>query len=83
MGKEKEVGIVSNYFDHVGAASVKLNAALKVGDRVRIKGGEVEFEQEVKKMQIERQDVKSGKNGEEIGLIVDQKVRKGYKVYKI
>jgi len=80
---EKEIGVVSNYFDHVGAASVKLSGNLKIGDRIKIKGGETEFEQEVKAMQIEREDVKSGKDGDEIGLMVDQKVRKGYKVYKI
>ena len=83
MVKEKEIGVVSNYFDHVGAASVKLSGTLKIGDKIKVKGGEVEFEQEVKAMQLERSDVKSGKDGEEVGLMVDQKVRKGYKVFKI
>jgi U32 family peptidase len=83
MAKEKEIGTVSNYFEHVGAASVRLDGTLKIGDKIKVKGGEVEFEQEVKAMQLERQDVKSGKKGEEIGLMVEQKVRKGYKVFKI
>jgi len=48
---EKEIGVVSNYFDHVGAASVKLSGNLKIGDRIKIKGGETEFEQEVKAKQ--------------------------------
>jgi len=80
---EKEIGIVSNYFDHVGAASVKLSAGLKVGDKIKIEGGGNEFEQEVKSMQIDRLDVKSGKKGEEIGIMVKQKIRKGYKVLKV
>ena len=46
----KQIGIVSNYFDHVGAAAIKLDANLKVGDKIKIKGGNVEFEQEVKEM---------------------------------
>ena len=80
---EKEIGIVSNYFEHVKAAAIKLKGGLKVGDKIKIKGGENDFEQEVKSMQMNREDVKSGKKGDEIGIIVTNKVRKGYKVTKI
>ena len=80
---EKEIGEVSNYFDHVGAAAIKLSGKLKVGDKIKIKGGETEFEQKVQSMQLNREDVKEGKSGEEVGIIVSQKVRKGYKVFKI
>jgi putative protease len=79
---EKEIGVVSNYFDHVKAAAIKLSAPLKVGDKIRIKGGEVDFEQEVKAIQINREDVTAAKEGDEVGVVVDQKVRKGYKVFK-
>ncbi len=80
---ETEIGEITNYFDHVGAAALKLNGSLKIGDKIRIKGGDVDFEQKVESMQINRTSVKSGEDGDEIGLIVEQKVRKGYKVYKI
>ena len=79
----KEIGIVSNYFDHVGAAAIKLTKGLSVGDKIQIKGGEIEFEQEVKGMQINRKDVKKAKAGDEVGILVGEKVRKGYKVYKV
>jgi putative protease len=82
MAKEKEIGVVSNYFDHVNAAAIKLKAALKVGDTLHIVGGEVDFEQKVDSMQIDRKEVKKAKKGDEIGIRVDQKVRKGYKVFK-
>ena len=82
MAKEKEIGVISNYFDHVQAAAIKVKAALKVGDALHIKGGEVDFEQEVDSVQIDRKDVKKAKKGDEIGIKVDQKVRKGYKVFK-
>jgi translation elongation factor EF-Tu-like GTPase len=78
-----EIGIVSNYFDHVRAAAIKLSGKLKVGDKIKIVGGETEFEMEITSMQIDRKDVSEGKKGDEIGLIVPQKVRKGYKVIKI
>ena len=34
-------------------------------------------------MQIDRKPVKTAKKGDEIGIIVSQKVRKGYKVEKV
>lgn len=82
MAKEKEIGVISNYFDHVQAAAIKLKTALKVGDTLHIKGGEVDFEQKIDSMQIDRKDVKKAKKGDEIGIKVEQKVRKGYKVFK-
>ncbi len=77
-----EIGEVTNYFDHVKAAAIKLSKPLKVGEKIQIKGGNVEFEQIVKSMQIDRKAVSSAKKGDEIGIIVSQKVRKGYKVFK-
>lgn len=77
-----EIGIITNYFEHVGAAAIKLSGNLKVGDKIKIKGGDVEFEQDVTEMQIDRKAVNEGKAGDEIGIKVSQKVRKGYKVFK-
>ena len=79
---EKEIGRVSNYFENVGAAAIKLEAPLKVGDSVKIRGGEIEFEQKVASMQIDRKSVASAKKGDEIGILVKKKVHKGYKVFK-
>lgn len=78
----KQIGTVSNYFDHVKVAAIKLKAPLKVGDTVQITGGEVDFEQPVKSMQIQKEKVDKAKKGDEIGIKVKKKVRKGYKVFK-
>ncbi|HUS50419.1 MAG TPA: hypothetical protein VMZ91_09655 [Candidatus Paceibacterota bacterium] len=80
--KPKTIGVVTNYFEHVQAAAVKLAAPLKIGDKIKITGGEVDFEQEIESMQINREEVKKGKKGDEIGIKVKEKVRKGYKVLK-
>ena len=79
---EKQIGEVSNYFDHVKVAAIKLKAALKVGDSIGIKGGETDVEQKVDSMQIDREPVEKAKKGDEIGIKVKEKVRKGYKVFK-
>ncbi len=80
--EESPIGEVSNYFEHVGAVAIKLLKSLKVGDIVKIKGGEIEFEQMVESMQINHKPVKTAKKGDEIGIKISQKVRKGYKVFK-
>ena len=79
---EKEIGRVSNYFDHVGVAAIKLSTSLKTGDKIKFVGGETDFEQPVVSMQIQHKKVDSAKKGDEIGIKVKEKVRKGYKVYK-
>ncbi len=80
---EKQIGEVSNYFEHVGAIAIKLNSSLSTGDKIRIVGGDVDFEQKVDSMQIQHKLVKSAKKGDEVGIKVKEKVRKGYKVYKV
>ncbi len=82
MAEKKPIGVVSNYFEHVGVAAIKLNGALKVGDTVEIKGGEIDVEQKIDSMQVQHEQVDKAKKGDEIGIKVDEKVRKGYKVYK-
>ncbi len=79
---EKQIGVVTNYFEHVKAAAIKLSAGLKVGDTIRISGGETDFEEKVESMQINREKVQKAKKGDEIGVVVKEKVRKGYKVFK-
>jgi len=82
MEKEKQIGVVSNYFDHISVAAIKLTGGLKVGDTIRITGGEVDFKQSVGSMQIHHDKVSTAKKGDEIGIKIKEKVRKGYKVYK-
>jgi len=83
MAKDKQIGTVSNYFDHVKVAAIKLTGPLKKGERVEIKGGEVDFKQKVAGIQIQHEKVEKAKKGDEIGIKVNKKVRKGYKVFKI
>ena len=83
MVKDKQIGIVSNYFDHVSVAASKLTSALKVGDTIKIVGGESNFTEVVKSMQIQKEKVEKAKKGDEIGVKISEKTRKGYKVYLV
>jgi len=80
---EKQIGEVTNYFQHVKAAAIKLTAPLKAGDKIRIVGGEKNIEMDVDSIQIDRKPVDAAKKGDEIGLLVPEDIHKGYKVYKI
>jgi len=79
----KLIGRVTHYFGNIGVAVLELSGSLKVGDSIRIAGGEVDFTQPVKSMQIEHEQVKAAKSGDSIGLKVKEKIRDGYKVYKL
>ncbi len=80
----KLIGRVVHYFDKIGVAVIALKAPLKVGDTIRIVGGEsTDFTQEVGSMEIEHEKIKKAKKGQEVGLKVKEKVREGYKVYKV
>jgi len=79
----KLIGKVTHYFGNIGVAVIELSDTLKVGDDIRIVGGEADFTQNVESMEIEHQKVKEAKKGESIGLRVNQKTREGYKVYKV
>ena len=79
----KLIGKITHYFGNIGVAVIELSDTLKVGETIRIVGGETDFNQEVKSMELEHQKVETAKRGQLIGLKVDQKVREGYRVYKI
>ncbi len=80
---DKEIGRVTNYFSRVGVAVFTLDAPLRIGDRIRIKGGDRDFEQTVESLQVEHQPIESARAGQEIALKVDQKVRVNDALYKL
>ena len=79
----KLIGRVTHYFGKIGVAVIKLSDGLKVGDTIKVVGGEVDFEQAVESMEADHQKIEEGKAGDSVGLRVEQKVREGYKVFKL
>ena len=72
---EKEIGRVSSYFSHVSVAAIKLTGALKVGDKIHIKGHTTDFEANIEGIQIEKEPLEKAKKGDHIGIKVPEKVR--------
>lgn len=79
----KLIGKITHYFSHLGVAVIELSDILNTGDTIRIVGGETDFTQAVGSMEIEHQKVQTAKSGDSVGLKVEQKVREGYKVYRL
>jgi hypothetical protein len=79
----KLVGKVTHYFPKVMAGVVKLKAPLTLGDMIKIKGHTTDLTQTVTSMQINRVPITAAKKGQEIGLLVNSRVRRRDVVYKI
>ncbi len=79
---KKQIGTVTHFFPKINVAVIKLNAALKEGDKITVEGHGNSFEQTVSSMQVEHKQIKSAKKGQEVGMKADQEVKKGDKVYK-
>jgi len=69
------IGVITHYFPHVRAAVIKLKAPLSVGDTIKIKGHTTNFTQTIDSLQIDRAPINSAKKGQEIGLLVNSRVR--------
>jgi len=65
----KLIGRVTHYFDKIKVAVIELAGPLKVGDTIRIVGGEsTDFEQEVGSMEAEHEKIKKAKKSQVILL---------------
>ena len=83
MAAEKEIGTVTHWYDKINVAVIKLTAALKKGDTIKVKRNEEEFEETISSMQIDREDVDSAKKGDEVAVQLSQKTKEGAVVYKM
>ncbi len=79
----KLIGKISHYFGNIGVAIIELSGTLKIKDTIRVLGGETDFTQTVESMEVEHKKMEQVKKGESVGIKLDEKVREGYKVYKI
>ena len=79
----KLIGEITHYFGKISVAIIKITDSLKVGDEIRIVGGEVDFNQTIESMEVDHKKIEQAKSGESVGLKVQEKVREGYKVYKL
>jgi len=78
-----EIGKVTDFFAKPVVAGIELSGALKIGDRIHIKGSTTDMEVAVESMQIDRVNITEGKPSDLVGIKVLDRVRPGDKVYKV
>ncbi|WP_292469022.1 peptidase U32 family protein [Methanolobus sp.] len=82
--KREAVGVVTNYYPKKSVAAVKLlEKGLKVGDTIIIEGNTTYMEQEVTSIFHEDERITEIERGNEIGLEVNDIVRKNDRVFRI
>lgn len=81
---EKEIGVVTHYFGHLGVAALKVTGdELRVGDTVHIKGHTSDFQCQVDSIQLEHQSVPRAQPGDNVGIRVSGHAREHDLVFKI
>ncbi|MHC4155289.1 MAG: translation elongation factor-like protein [Planctomycetota bacterium] len=80
---EEKIGTVSDFFARPVVAAIELEGALKVGDKIHIKGHTTDLELTVESMQISNAPVQEANAGDSIGVKVTERVRHGDSVYKV
>ena len=79
----KQIGKVVNFFEKPMVVAIELTDNLKLGDTIRIVGGDSDFTEVVSSIQIQGKNVESAKTGEGVGIKISEKVGKGYKVFLV
>ena len=80
---EKEIAVVTHWYGHISVAVLDLKGSVSVGDKIRVKHGETEFEDEIKSMQINHKEVSSAEKGDEVAVKLSGKAKEGSKIFKI
>jgi len=80
---EVEIGTVNDFFARPVVAGIELKGALKVGDKVHIKGHTTDLEFIVASMQIDNTNVNEAKAGQSVGIKLPDRARRGDAVYKV
>ncbi len=80
---EEVIGKISDFFAQPVVAGIELAGALKVGDKIHIKGHTTDLELVVDSMQINNVNVSEAKVGDSVGIKVSDRVRRGDTIYKI
>jgi translation elongation factor EF-1alpha len=74
---DEPIGKITHYFPNIGVAAATLSAALKVGDRVHVKGHTTDFTETIDSLEIEHQAVEQAGPGDKVAFKVSEKARPG------
>jgi hypothetical protein len=80
---EKPIGVVTHYFGNIKVAIVRFKKPVMIGTKVRFEGATTHFLQKISSMQYNHKSVGAAKKGQETGIKVTRRVRKGDNIYGV
>jgi selenocysteine-specific translation elongation factor len=80
---EVEVGKVNDFFARPVVAGIELTGNIKVGDTIHVTGHTTDLTLTVDSMQIDNANVEQAKAGDNVGIKVTERVRRGDTVSKV
>ena len=81
MSEPRAIGTVIHYWTGLGVAGVALTDSLKVDDWIHFRGATTDFQQRVTSMQLNRRFISQGFTGQQVGILVADRVRVGDTVF--
>lgn len=81
MSEPRAIGTVIHYWTRLGVAGVELSDSLQVDDWVQFRGAITDFQQRVTSMQLNRSHIQSAEAGQQVGILVADRVRVGDTVF--
>ena len=83
MAVEEDIGQVNDFFARPVVAGIELTGTLKVGDTVHIKGHTTDITMVVESMEVNNLKVQVAHAGDQIGIKVTDRVRRGDRVHLV
>jgi len=80
---EKKIGEVTHFFAGPSAAVLKLTTKLNLGQQIHIVGFTTDLTEKVTSMQINHMNVESGNPGDDVAILVKDRVRQGDEVFLV
>ncbi len=80
---EAEIGKITHVFGKIGVGVIELSDTLSVGDKIKVKGSDREFEQPVDSMQVDHAPIEKAEKGQSVGLKFEKEIKDGDMVYKV
>ena len=79
---ELRIGEVIHYYSRAEVAALKLEAPLRLGDRVHVLGHTTDLMATVESMEIDRKQIDSAQPGDDVAIKITGRVREGDIVYR-
>lgn len=81
MTEQRAIGQVIHYWTRLGVAGVELSDTLEMDDWVHFRGATTDFQQRVTSMQINQRFINQAHAGQQVGILVADRVRPGDTVF--